>query len=1060
MALQKQAVNVSFASGVDTKTDPKQVMPGKLLTLQNGTFTSPGKIQKRNGFVELAAVSNANSLATFDDEILAISDTQVQSLDEGTSTLINKGPIAFAGVSLKSIVSNTNQQTTQDMSLNPLGITVFAWEDSSGGARYSVLDSITSNLLQNDALLSSTAVCPKVITLNNITFIFYIDTNTNSLKYKYIVPAMPTQISAAFNIVSVKTTNQVFDVALRGSRIFIAYVASGGHASITYLDSNMHSPLTPTDFGQTVSGPITVFVDNTINKIYTAFSIGTAVHYAVTDSNLVILLAATNIETISNVRNITGVISNGSGQIFYEIPAAITYNSFLHTALFSNGTAGSPSVFVRSVGLGTKAFFQNGAVFVCGIYDSGLGQQLSTTTGAPQNKYFVFNATGNAVGKLLAEPNTAGSLTAKDTLPSVNTLDGITYSMPLLLNIALTGFAFQLNQTLARVDLNFVADSTKVELGDNLHIAAGMMLFMYDGAAVVEHGFNLYPEPPTSLAHDSGGGLSQSVYQWVATYEWNDNKGQLHKSAPSVVTMQDQTLQPFTPISFTASFATGVTSFTVSSVVGLFVGQVLVDTTTGGNLQAGTLITSIVGSVLTIDLPTSGTSAGDTIQASNVFSADITIPTLRVSSKTGVQIVIYRTQATGENFFRVGSVPNNPAVNTVTFTDTLSDYSINFNEQLYTNGGAFPNIAMPATGIITQYQNRLVAIPAENQFQLMYSKQTGRSTGSALLAPVEFAALEFFINYDQRGGPGTALSPLDDKLVIAKENSFFFMYGQGPAPNGTNNDFSTPQLITTDCGCTDPASMVIMPSGLMFKSSKGIYLLERNLQTTYIGAPVESFNTSNVTSAQLIPNTNQVRFSLDDGQTILVYDYFVGQWSTFTTLNATDSVIAHDTYVYLDNELAALFQETPGMYTDNGKPISILIKTSWLSFAGFQGFQRVYKMMMSGDYFSPHTLEVKIAYDFNSTITQSTPINTQSFVQYPYGTDFTFGATSPEGGESPEQYQFRIFNQVQKCETIQVTLQEFPLVPYGQGLSISGLAFEVGAKKGLFKLPASRSVGS
>ena len=50
MALQKTNVSLSFKQGLDTKTDPKQVVFGKLLNLQNGKFISPTQIKKRNGY--------------------------------------------------------------------------------------------------------------------------------------------------------------------------------------------------------------------------------------------------------------------------------------------------------------------------------------------------------------------------------------------------------------------------------------------------------------------------------------------------------------------------------------------------------------------------------------------------------------------------------------------------------------------------------------------------------------------------------------------------------------------------------------------------------------------------------------------------------------------------------------------------------------------------------------------------------------------------------------------------------------------------------------------------
>ncbi len=1056
MPLQKQNLNVSFSKGIDTKTDSKQVVPGKLLVLENGVFTAPGKIIKRNGHVKLADITDANALATFNDEILAISTTEVSSLNEDSNTLTPKGPIAFADVHLNQIVAKNTQQTVQDMSVNDMGIKVYAYEDSDGGARYTVLDTATQNHIINNVSLSSIASVPKIISIKNLTYIFYID--NNSLRYRTISANSPETITAPIPFESV-AVGSVFDVCVIGNRIFIFYVTSSNRPGITYIDFNGSTSISSVIIPDTVTGTITCFADVASNQVYSSYYNGTDVRYIKIDYNLAILQPATTVETIANVVTITGAVSSGTGQLFYTISSTPTYNYLIRTAPIVAGVVGAPIAFIRSAGLGTKAFITNGSVYVIGLYDSGLGEQLSTDTGAPQNKYIIFDSEGHSVGKLLAEPNTAGSLPLKDTLPSVVSSDNNEFFIPVLINLAISGFAFSLNQALAEITLTFGFIPTKVQLGDNLHIAAGAQLFAYDGTSVVEHGFNFYPEKATVTNTAQGGGINPGIREYEFTYEWNDSQGQLHQSATSVPLEVNTTTFTGIPLGITGNFSANSTTIVVSSATNLFVGQVITDVTTPASLQANTTIIKIVGNTITIDLPTVAGGSGDTLDSKYVISNSFAIPTLRLSQKTGVNVVIYRTAADGVNYFRVGSVPNDPTVDVVLFTDTTSDYLLAFNEQLYTNGGAVDNIAVPATGIITQYQNRLIAIPSENRYQIMYSKQTGRSVGSALLSPVQFSATSFYINYDQRGGPGSMVFPLDDKLIIFKENTAFFMYGQGPAPNGTNNDFSVPQLITNDCGCIDPVSVINMPTGLMFKSSKGVYQLNRSLQTTYIGADVEAFNQYGISSTQLIPSTNQVRFSLIGISSVLMYDYFMGQWSVFTGLNTVDSIIADNLYTYLDRTYNMLLQEAPGVFTDNNQPIKIKIVTSWLSFVGFQGFQRVYKMLLDADYFSPHLLNIRLAYDFNPNPTQQIQINPSSFVQFPYGSSFTYGSTSPYGDEAPQTYQYGLNNQTQKCQSIQVTIEEVPLLPYKQGLSLSAIGFEVGAKKGLYKLPSSRSSG-
>lgn len=61
MPLERQVITMPLAQGVDTKTDDKQVVAGKLLELENGVFTRLKAIRKRNGYAALGqTISNAS----------------------------------------------------------------------------------------------------------------------------------------------------------------------------------------------------------------------------------------------------------------------------------------------------------------------------------------------------------------------------------------------------------------------------------------------------------------------------------------------------------------------------------------------------------------------------------------------------------------------------------------------------------------------------------------------------------------------------------------------------------------------------------------------------------------------------------------------------------------------------------------------------------------------------------------------------------------------------------------------------------------------------------------
>ena len=236
-------------------------------------------------------------------------------------------------------------------------------------------------------------------------------------------------------------------------------------------------------------------------------------------------------------------------------------------------------------------------------------------------------------------------------------------------------------------------------------------------------------------------------------------------------------------------------------------------------------------------------------------------------------------------------------------------------------------------------------------------------------------------------------------------------------------------------------------------------MLGRGLDTTYIGAAVEAYNSQTIQSAQTIPGTNQVRFILESGVT-LVYDYFFDQWSTFTNVNAISATLYQGYHTYL-NTFGVVYQEKPGTYVDGSVPVLLSLTSAWINIAGLQGFERFYFMYLLGTYISPFKLNVTLSYDYNPSPTQTivvTPDNNNPN----WGGDANWGSNTQWGGPG-NVFEARIFPQVQKCESFQVSIQEvydstLGFQP-GQGLSLSGMNLIAGMKRGFRTQQSKRSFG-
>jgi len=985
--LQKQSLPINFESGMDTKTDTKQLDLGKMYQIVNGTYSSPRKITKRNGYNALekydangVEVEDLQSLAVFNNELVGFSDTGLFSYSENIQKWVDRGDISNLGVSSTPVMRNAyNATKIHSMCIN--NIAAFVWKDSRGGCRYSVLDMDSNTFFQADVELSSTAEDPQVVVNQSQFYFFYRETGI--LKYRKVNSANPTTVAAAVTVKSdLDSTNPRYDVKTVNDRIYVAYNSTDANELQIFYISSSDLLSSAAGFNVQPTECITITNDSQ-NRIWVAYHNNTSVFVLCVSYTLIAtLLAPTVVETIANVTNVSLIESATTTMtVMYTISASPASNYFTKkNTITLAGTAGTPAVFLRSVSQASKLFTYKNITYTLLVHDSTL-----------QQTYFLSDLNGTIQARF--SPGIGGNVPPKCQLmePCELTIGKYLFSTQVksIIFQSETGSATPSTSTfgIGRNTINFEPTINYQDsgLGQNLYITGGI-LKNYDGATVTEDNFFLFPEGLTSGANASTGGfMSNGTYQYIAVYSWFDNRGQLHRSATSI---------PLTVV----------------------------------------------------------TSAGGTTQ-----TQEVVIPTLRLTQKNNVMIELYRTENLGSVFYLLQSYAaptfNNKTVDSVTYIDGASDASLLDNPVLYTTGGVLDNDPAPNASIIVNWKNRIVLAGLEDQEQFAYSK---------IYTPGQPAQFSDFLrsNISNQGGPITALGVLDDKLIIFKQSLIFLFTGNGPNNTGEQNDFGEPEIISSDAGCSDPASVVITPVGIMFKSNKGIYLLDRGLTARYIGAPVEAYNSYQITGATNVSNNNQVRFLTNDNY-CLVYDTFFEKWSVFDNHGGKDAEILNNSYVYLRNNENLVFKEDDS-FLDNGEPISLQIDTGWLSFAGVQGFQRVYKLLGLGEFFSIHNLAISTAFNYQNLYTETKTINSDDFINSStYGSGSPYGSDEYYGGDSGlNAYQFRLDMKTQKAQSIRILIKELQNDTYGRGLSLSNLNFEVGLKSGTGKINQSQGFGT
>lgn len=1113
----KQPVAINFAKGVDTKTDPWQLPIGAFLSLVNMRFTIGSRLTKRNGYGSLTALPElATFLTTFNGNLTAVGNS-LQALSDGTNQWVNKGNLQPCSLEVLPLIrSNTNQsQLDTAIASNGLICTVYTDQTptslSTPRIMYTVADSVTGQNIVNPTPIpgqSGTVTgSPRVFILGNYFVIVFTNviTATSHLQYITISINNPLLVTTNVNIANsyVSSPRLSWDGVVVNDRLYVGYnTTAGGQAiQIKYLTTTLtlSGAVTYSNAGKVTATILSMTADiSNLSQpiIYaTYYNSGTSEGYVVaidTNLNKIITVPAQFISS-GTIDNLAPVASNGVVTIYYEVDNNYAYDSSIPTHYISvitcsqSGVVGSPSILVRSVGLASKSFIVDDEYYFFGAYQS-----------VNQPTYFLFNSSGQVVSRF-AYSNGGGYCALG--LPSV-TVNGTIAQVGYLFKDFITSQNTSTTESISKSNiysqtgLNLISfnigtsNVVPAEIAQTLNLSGGF-LWEYDGYIPVEQNFFVWPDNVEGTPLNTGGAMVPQEYQFIAVYTWTNNQGNIEYSAPSIPIIVDMSTankaftQP-TPLTPTAAFTSGTKTMVVSSATGLVVGQIVTDTTTPANIQAGSYITSIVGTTVTISLPFTATAVADNLSISSICSATINIPTLRLTYKLAnpVKIQLFRWSVAQQEFFQTTSIQqplmNNTSVDYVTYTDTKADNQILGNSLIYTTGGVLENIGAPSFTALTLFDNRLWGIDAEDENLLWNSKQVIEAT------PVEMSdLLTKYVapSIASQGSTGKmkCIAPMDDKLIIFKPNALYYINGTGPDNTGANSQYSEPIFITSVVGSSNQRSIVFIPDGLMFQSetaifenrviTNGIWILTRGMQVSYIGAPVEGYtNNGSVESAVSIPGTTEVRFTLSSGIT-LMYDYFYQQWGTDKGVPAVSSTLYQNLHTFV-NSRGAVFQETPGQYLDGSVPVVMSFITSWINVAGLQGYQRSYFFYLLGRYISPHFLQVGVAYDYNANIQQSSLITPTNYSPnyggveavgntHPKGTQ-SYGAQSPYGGPGDRE-QWRIFLTKQRCQSFQLSIQEIYDsslgIPAGAGLTISGLNLLVAVARSFRAIGSRNSVG-
>ena len=1015
MALNPVTIPLTFSGGVDTKTDPKSVAPVQLTALENGVFAKGTTIVKRTGYDGLALTVDGTTagygtpraLASRGSELCLFADAGLYSYRESSATWSHAGPAASIVHTERAIAATGTDQAQPDAA-TANGVTVAAWEDSRGGVWWAVVEATSQRMLRPPEQLMVGGQSPRCVRVGALIHVYAADAAGGQIlcypvsPSDYLTAPVPVVVTA-----DLSTSAPYYDAVRHDDSVgdfpcLIAWQAPGDLVSLGYVDA-----------GGALSGvaswsivrPAPVAVAWTASTVWGAPAVGfihldgsdDAYLHVVEAANLAASLDDDFVVAAPNMARVSLCFdAAGTAIVAVESPASLAQNHVVRIGSRIPIEGAKQATAIRGHGLVSRMFVDESGAHVFVAHAVPFFPYVACLRVTSTSAPAVVCVGRHVVG-------TSDGLLTRGHLPTVDqdADDARVWLVPLLARqqVNVVPGVEQFTETgiqIARLDFDSPEAYQTAELGRDL-VIAGACPLRYDGDTAAELGFHTAPDGTIALTESTAIGPTQMEASKTYLYQFAYEERD----------------------------------------------------------AAGVIHPGPMSVPQTVTLGASG--RGVTIQ----------IPTYRLTSKRRVTIGVWRSEAddtTGEPLlYRVtsldpsatganGYVTNDTGADTVTFLDEMPDATLITRERAYTNGGVLSNDPAPLGHVVIAGKGRLFFSDPTDPQVVRYTQKRRDGYGPEVSADLS-------IRVD--GDDIVALAELDDAVLVFAAGSVQYFSGDGPLPNpdaAPQIDFSPPNVVTGDVGCLSQRSLAVTPDRVLFQSARGIYQIDRARQVGYVGAPVEAYNAQTVTSADAIPGKTQVVFLTSSGLSLL-YDYFFGQWSTFTNHEGLDAVTVGGRYHYLraDPDDRRVFRSSATSYLDGESEIRLRIETAWIKLAGYhQAFQKVWHALFLGTWKSAHKLRVSIAIDYQAGWGAPYDLDVDANLALDNYGDDLYGA-GVYGGDSDSLYQRRIHVGA-SCQSIRFAVEDVTSgTPLGASFELTELLISGGIRKATAPTGAART---
>lgn len=988
--LRWDKIEVSFAKGLNQKSDARLVQAPELVRAVDVEFDEVGGLRLRYPFASIGAnilgggtIINCRRIYAVGDELILFTSTAMYSWSSQRSAWVLKGTHLAVKVDEEPVFVNTGDQVSYDRA-QLLGTVVYVWSETIAGvdtAFAAAVDASTGAVLvaPTQAFIGAGSR-PRVVALDTKILLFAEHTG-GDLRAISIDPASPSTAigGVASTILAAASFNSIYDVEKNGS-LDGAIVACRRDVTTSYeimkVDATAAVTSTTTK-ARTCDGPISVAVDPDEQFIQVTRANGTNIQADIllwstlADNGAVVGLAVGS--GTGTINNIASAYANGDECVVFwtssQASDATSWDTDYNT-VETSGALGTAATFIRRLALASRAFTYGGEVYVWLAFageSSFSGANPSEFRAQLQNTYFLYRSDGTWCATA-AWQRAAGFPSAQGHLPGVQLTSGTTGftwcgGERRIIDLGENHLGYS---DRGPRDITFTFDSNDArrvaKIGETVYIS-GSPILQYDGARLVECGFPLYPHYFGAIEVGTGN-LADGVYTLKPTWRWDNAKGERDRSTAATAGQ--------------VTIAAGPNGISIPSWTPLYV----------------TKKPSVAVEVWRTEL-----------------DADADAPFYKTTSQDP-------TALTNPNRY----IENDTTASTLaTFNDEFADSTLTTKESHPENGSVLENLAPPPATIIVANSERLfLAGIAGDPHAIAYSKQ--RSEGEI----VSFhEALR--VTLPDAGGDITGLAFLNEALVVFKETAIYVLDGDGFDNTSGGVNYRV-RLVSSTEGAVSHEAIALTPMGLVFKSRKGWYLLNRGWATEYIGAPVADYDSETVYSITVVEAQHQIRILTS--ARMLVLDYAVNAWAEWSVADGLHACIWNGTHHVLATA-AVRAEQTSYATADYGWDVEMLVHL-----AGLQGFARCRRFLVLGEVRGAGTIQVRAG----------------GYQEASYFDDKTW-TISPATVGAELNFQHGPSRQQLKAFRIRLTSH----TTAGEKPKLSGLTLEVGLKGPLFRhLPAAQ----